>query len=54
MKKRGKFVMRKWPTVLLALLALAMFPIGCAGITHEKKVKCPKCGPDVEMQKAIR
>jgi len=49
----GGFVMRKWLNVILTLSVLAMLCLGCAELTNERKVKCPKCGPDVEMQKAI-
>ena len=45
--------MRKWLNVILTLSVLAMLCLGCAELTNERKVKCPKCGPDVEMQKAI-
>jgi hypothetical protein len=28
----------------LALAVLAVFSFGCAGISKDAKVKCPKCG----------
>jgi hypothetical protein len=37
--------MRKWVSILLALAILAIFSIGCAGVTtKDAKIKCPKCG----------
>ena len=36
--------MRKWVSILLALAMLAVFSFGCASITKDAKIKCPKCG----------
>jgi hypothetical protein len=36
--------MRKWVSIFLALAMLAVFSLGCAGISKDAKVKCPKCG----------
>ena len=36
--------MRKWVSMLLALALLAVFSFGCANVTKETKIKCPKCG----------
>ena len=36
--------MRKWVSILLALALLAVFSAGCAGVSKDTKVKCPKCG----------
>jgi hypothetical protein len=36
--------MRKWVSILLALAILAVFSFGCAGVSKEAKIKCPKCG----------
>jgi len=36
--------MRKWVSILLALVLLGVFPFGCAGVSKDTKVKCPKCG----------
>ncbi len=36
--------MKKWVSILLALAILALFSFGCAGMTKDAKVKCPKCG----------
>jgi len=36
---------KKWISMVLALVLLAVFSLGCAGYTsREAKVKCPKCG----------
>ena len=39
--------MKKWAKMLnlfLALIILAFFSFGCAGVSKDTKVKCPKCG----------
>jgi hypothetical protein len=37
-------MMRKGLGILIALVILAVFPLGCAAVSKESKVKCPKCG----------
>ncbi|HSB06421.1 MAG TPA: hypothetical protein VLK23_14650 [Thermodesulfobacteriota bacterium] len=34
----------KWLNIILALVILAFFSLGCAGVSKDTKVKCPKCG----------
>ncbi len=36
--------MRKWVSIFLVLATLAVFSVGCTGISKDAKVKCPKCG----------
>ncbi len=36
--------MRKPISLFLALWILAVFSVGCAEISKETKIKCPKCG----------
>ena len=37
--------MKRWIKTALALVVLAAFSFGCAGmVSQETKVKCPKCG----------
>ncbi len=36
--------MKNLVTLVLALLILGSFSLGCAGIAKDAKVKCPKCG----------
>jgi hypothetical protein len=36
--------MKKWISMFLALVALAVFSIGCSQIKGDTKIKCPKCG----------
>ena len=36
--------MRKWVCIYLVLAILAIFSFGCAGISKDAKIKCPKCG----------
>jgi hypothetical protein len=36
---------KKWITMVLALVLFAAFSFGCAGqASRDTKVKCPKCG----------
>jgi len=36
--------MRKLISIFLALVLLAVFSFGCAGVAKDTKIKCPKCG----------
>ena len=36
--------MRKWVYIYLILAMLAVFSFGCAGVSKDAKIKCPKCG----------
>ncbi len=39
--------MKNWIKIVnlfLALILLAFFSFGCAGVSRDTKVKCPKCG----------
>ncbi len=36
--------MRKWGSLFLVLALSAVFSFGCAGVSKDTKVKCPKCG----------
>jgi len=36
--------MRKWVSILLAVVMLSIFSYGCAGVSKDAKIKCPKCG----------
>ena len=36
--------MKKVMSILLALAILAVFSLGCTGVSKDAKVKCPKCG----------
>ena len=42
--ERRVVVMKKWVRIILALVILGVFSFGCAGITKDSQVKCPKCG----------
>jgi hypothetical protein len=36
---------KKWISMVLTLVVLAAFSLGCAGMaSKDTKVKCPKCG----------
>jgi hypothetical protein len=36
--------MKRVISILLTLAILAVFSYGCAGVSKDTKVKCPKCG----------
>jgi len=36
--------MTKWLNIFFALVLLAAFSFGCAGVSKDSKVRCPKCG----------
>ena len=36
--------MEKWMGLFLTLVMLAVFSVGCAGVSKDAKIKCPKCG----------
>ena len=36
--------MKKWLCILLAMVVVTLFLSGCAGISKDAKIKCPKCG----------
>ena len=42
--QRREEVMRKLITILMAMVVLAVFSFGCAGVSKDSQVKCPKCG----------
>ncbi len=46
--------MRKWVSIFLALALLAVFSFGCAGISRDAKVKCPKCGAVFTIDEGLR
>ncbi|MFB3885882.1 MAG: hypothetical protein ACE144_11695 [Thermodesulfobacteriota bacterium] len=45
--------MRKGVILFLALAVLAVFSFGCAGISRDAKVKCPKCGAIFQMEEGL-
>jgi hypothetical protein len=46
--------MRKWVSIILVLAALAVFSIGCAGVSKDAKIKCPKCGAVFTVDEGIQ
>ena len=45
--------MRKWVSIFLALVVLAVFSFGCAGVSRDAKIKCPKCGAVFKVDEGI-
>ena len=46
--------MRKWVSIFLALAMLAVFSLGCAQVTKDTKVKCPKCGAIFTVDEGVK
>ncbi len=36
--------MKKWASLLIVLMIVGSFIFGCADMSKDAKVKCPKCG----------
>jgi len=36
--------MKKWVGIFLVWVIFTVFSLGCAGVSKDAKVKCPKCG----------
>jgi len=46
---------KKWISMVLALVVLAAFSFGCAGFAaKDSKVKCPKCGAVFTIDEGIK
>jgi hypothetical protein len=46
--------MRKWVSILLALAILGVFSIGCATVSKNAKIKCPKCGAVFTVEEGLQ
>ncbi len=44
--------MGRYMSIFLTLAILAAFASGCAGISEQAKVKCPKCGAVFSIDKS--
>ena len=44
--------MKKWVSIFLALVIMAVFAVGC-GVSKEAKIKCPKCGAVFTVQEGL-
>jgi hypothetical protein len=45
--------MKKWLSIFMVLVVVALFSFGCAGVSKEAKVKCPKCGAVFTIQEGL-
>ena len=45
--------MKKWFSIFMVLVMVALFSFGCAGVSKEAKVKCPKCGAVFTIQEGL-
>ena len=45
--------MRKLASIFMVLAMLAVFSFGCAGVSKDAKVKCPKCGAVFTVQEGV-
>ena len=46
--------MRKWVSIILALVILAVFSFGCAAVQKDAKIKCPKCGAVFTVEEGLQ
>jgi hypothetical protein len=51
--ERREIVMRKWVSIFLAMAILAICFFGCAGISKDSEVKCPKCGAIFTVEEGV-
>lgn len=49
----GERMTRNWVALPLVLVILALFSLGCTGITKDTKIKCPKCGAVFTIQEGL-
>ena len=52
--KRRRNNMKKRIEVIMILAFLALFSFGCAGVSKEAKIKCPKCGAVFTVDEGLR
>jgi hypothetical protein len=52
--KGGEGLMRKWVSLILALVILAVFSFGCTGVQKDAKIKCPKCGAVFTVEEGLQ
>jgi hypothetical protein len=52
--KGGEGLMRKWVSIVLALAILAVLSFGCANVTKDAKIKCPKCGAVFTVEEGLQ
>jgi hypothetical protein len=45
---------RTWLNLFLVLAVVAFFTFGCAGISKDTKVKCPKCGTVFSVSEGLK
>jgi len=48
--RERKRMMDNWIKILLILLSLVFFSLGCAGLEEEGREKCPRCGTIFRIQ----
>jgi hypothetical protein len=54
--KKEVLNMQKWVKMVnlfLALILLAFFSLGCAGVSKDTQVKCQKCGADFTIDEGL-
>jgi hypothetical protein len=44
----------KWLYIFLVLAIVALFTVGCAGISKDTKVRCPKCGTVFSVSEGLK
>ena len=46
--------MRKWVSIFMVLAILAAVFFGCAEISKDAKIKCPKCGAVFTVEEGVK
>ncbi len=46
--------MRRWVSLVMVLAMFTILSIGCAGVSKDAKIKCPKCGAVFTVEEGIK
>ena len=44
--------MKRWVSMMMVLMVLAVFSFGC-GVAKDTKIKCPKCGAVFSVEEGV-
>lgn len=46
--------MRRWVSLVMVLAMFTILSIGCAGVSKDAKIKCPKCGAVFTVEEGLQ
>jgi hypothetical protein len=46
--------MKRWIGVFFVMLILGAFSLGCATVSKDTKIKCPKCGTVFTVEEGLK